>query len=123
MKPDYTRIYSYDEAIQGMGGNVSEQELDEQFRLFNQYARYLKTRPENLVLYAASDQEDPTVAVFKDNLIPIKEKEFKNSVGKSVGMSLGDIKFIRQCYDNVCWLDFKSQEDLNQYIGLIEDYE
>lgn len=121
---DGVQIFSYDELVSDMFNNMSDEDFDNQLKLFNRIARKLKVKVENLCI--VGDVEF-TYSPVNLNFSYFNVTDKINSINSEVtyyevsaSEEDEDIKLVYENFNGVCWLYFSSEDEWNRYRQLID---
>ena len=108
LEEDFMR---YDDVMQGMMDNASDEEIDSDLRLFKKVAKNLGLkRPEDVVMYVDSEgMYDPTYYAEAATKIDLK----------LIKCEVGPITLIRESRNGNIWIYFSTKEDADKYIRFV----
>lgn len=112
---DDSNFIEYDELLSGFIGNMDDDEIDGQIKLFNKVQKTLGlSSQDNLVIYM--DRQDMFVPSWQfDSIGEIKQKGYS---GKANLYEIDGIKVVAETVNGNNWLYFKSMEDAQAYFNL-----
>lgn len=106
------RVYTGEEAIEGMIGNTDDITIDKTIRILNRIAKFFKIRVEDLVIAATDGSYNPR-DYWNARNDDVKIKQFDCG-----GITVFTEKLPS---DYILFLYFKLEDDLNKYLKLYDD--